>query len=64
MSKIKQKQIDCYVVLYYYHLIDETKGKSINDVPVDIRDTVELLANERLASELNLHSDVVNDITQ
>lgn len=64
MNKIKQKQIDCYVVLYYYHLIDETKGKSIEDVPVDIRDTVELLANERLALELSLQSEVISDITQ
>lgn len=63
MSKIKQKQIDCYVVLYYYHLVNETKGKSIEEVPMDIRDTVELLANERLAFELNLQSEITSDIT-
>lgn len=64
MNKIKQKQIDCYVVLYYYHLVDETKGKSIEEVPMDIRDTVELLANERLAFELNLQSEITSDITK
>lgn len=63
MNKIKQKQIDCYAVLYYYHLIDETKGKSIEEVPLDIRDVVELLANERLAFELNLQPGVLDGIT-
>lgn len=64
MNKIKQKQIDCYVVLYYYHLVDENKGKTIEDIPLDIRGTVELLANERLASELSLQSDIIHELTQ
>lgn len=51
MSKLTEKLIESYVVLYYYYLIDSSKGKSLKDVPIDFREEVELKANERYVSE-------------
>lgn len=51
MSVLTQKLIQSYSVLYYYHLIDESKGRSLEEVPERIRDEVEILANERYVNE-------------
>lgn len=52
MDKLTQKLIQSYTVLYYYNLIDETKGKRLEEVPENIRSEVEILANERLVNEV------------
>lgn len=51
MNKLTEKLIQSYTVLYYYYLIDNTQGKSLQDIPEAYRSEVELKANERFVNE-------------
>ena len=51
MNKFTERLIQAYVVLHYYHLIDEAKGKCLSEIPENIRDEVEIKANERYINE-------------
>lgn len=51
MDKLREKLIQAYSVLYYYHLVDNTKGLKLEEIPEDIRTEVEIKANERFMEE-------------
>lgn len=51
MNKLIEKLVQAYTVLYYYYLIDNNKGKSLEEIPKDFKDEVELKANERYVNE-------------
>ncbi|OZV10803.1 hypothetical protein CIW83_18470 [Tissierella sp. P1] len=51
MNILTQKLIQSFTVLHYYYLIDNTKGRSLEQVPEHIRSEVEILANERYVNE-------------
>lgn len=48
MSTLRQKLVHSYSVLYYYHLVDSNNGLKLEDIPEDMRNEVEIKANERL----------------
>lgn len=51
MTKLQEKLVDAYVVLVYYNMIDPTRGKTLDEVPENIRNEVEIRANERYLRE-------------
>lgn len=53
MGRLREKLIEAYSVLYYYYLIDNTKGVKLEDAPEEIRNEVEYKANERFINEYN-----------
>ncbi len=57
MSKVKEKLIQAYTVLYYAYLIDENKGLTLEDIPVVFKNEVEIRANEKFIKEYQKVSD-------
>lgn len=49
--KFREKLVNCYTVLIFYNMVDETKGVRAEDAPESIRDEAELKAAERFARE-------------
>lgn len=51
MGILEQKLINAFSVLVYYNMIDSTKGKKLSEVPENLRNEVEIIANERYVNE-------------